>query len=429
MKFHNEFLDMYLEYVEDTESPRLFHIWSALSGASACLGRRVYLDFGISQIFANQYVVLCGPPAVRKNTAINIMQKLLKESTQLRFAPDDTGGKRQGLISAIRGDLNSEEDNWADVFMNGKSTDVEGLLKEVGQMEVKIDVKDQHALYAIATEFASFTGMNSIDMITFLNKLWDGEDYDYSLKNEQMVLKDPLLGILAASTPSNIADSLPPTSIGQGFTSRIIFVFANERYKRIPRPKELPRNLAEIIRKLYHDLYFTFDGPVRENKQVEDILDDYYDQPLDINDQRFVYYSQRRQQHLIKLAITLAATRRSTELEEIDIKDADTILKLTEAGMPEALGEFGLSPTAISKQKMVEFLQNARGPVSNDILWAVMSRDMKLVDFNNALMELRNVGRIMELSNEEHGKLYVYRDKKTEETKELWQYLSGETMQ
>lgn len=429
MQLKNAFINTYLEYIEETESPRLFHIWSALSGISACLGRRVHLDFGIAPIFANQFVVLVGPPAVRKNTAINIMQRLLKEATGIRFAPDDTGGKRQGLITAIQGEVQDENADVANILLNGKGSTAEELMEEFGAMKVKIDSRDEHYLYAVATEFASFTGMNELNMITFLNKLWDGEDYRYQLKKENFVLANPLLGLLGASTPSNIADSLPPSSIGQGFTSRIIFVYANEKHKSIPRPAKLPARHEKYIKELYGHLYYNFDGQMRETPEATEAINANYEKSSKLNDPRFVYYQDRRQQHLIKLAITLAASRCSNEITHDDIQDADIILCHTEVGMPEALGEFGLSPASVAKQKMVEFLQHCRGPVTGNVLWAVMSRDMKHIDFQNALIELHNIRRITRLQNEDSGTVYVYNDAKMRENADLWQHLTGEEMQ
>ena len=96
----NKFLKLYLTYVEETESPRIFHIWAALSCISACLGRRAKFPFGIGPIYANSYIALVGPPATRKSTVTSIATKLLKAATTIRFAPDDTGGQRQGIITA-----------------------------------------------------------------------------------------------------------------------------------------------------------------------------------------------------------------------------------------------------------------------------------------------------------------------------------------
>jgi hypothetical protein len=112
--FQTEYLNEYLKMVEDTESPRIFHIWSAVFAMSAALGRRSWLPFGTFDIFPNQYVLLVGTPGTRKSTAANLSKKLLKNSTGTRFAPSDTGGQRQGLIGALFG-----EESQAKEFLNG----------------------------------------------------------------------------------------------------------------------------------------------------------------------------------------------------------------------------------------------------------------------------------------------------------------------
>ena len=406
-EFKNPFLQTYLEYVEDTESPRLFHIWAALSGVSACLGRRVTLPFGITDIFANQYILLVGPPGVRKSTATNIMKRLVKDATGIRFAQDDTGGQRQGLISAFQEDELDEE---LQDLMDIEAADIASSLEAIGNMQLKVDSRDAHTLYAVASEFNTFIGHNSIDMITFLAKMWDGEDYDYRIKNSRQTLTNPLLNLIGGTTPTNIASSMPPEAIGQGFMSRIILVFGNKKYKSVPRPKRLDPDLEMQLKNTYGYIYNSFDGIIQETPAARDLIDSMYHEEVKINDPRFVYYAERRHVHLIKLCMALAAARRSNEISVEDIEEASAILRTTEQFMSDALGEYGLSPLSASKQKMVEFLRHAKGPVREAILWTVMSKDMRQVDFRNSLMDLVNAGKIIQKSVPEHGVVYIYKE-------------------
>jgi len=65
--------------------------------------------------------------------------------------------------------------------------------------------------------------------------------------------------------------------------------------------------------------------------------------------------------------------------------------------MPDALGEYGLSPLAVARQKMLEFIQHAKGPVTDTILWAMLRKDMRLLDFKNSLAELVNANKISQV--------------------------------
>lgn len=415
LNLQNPFLQEYLEYVEDTETPRIMHVWAALTGVGACLGRRVQLPFGITDIYANMFVLLVGPPGVRKSTAINLMQKRLRHATKVRFAPEDTAGARQGLIIALENkDEEPEEKERAELEAAAAALDLDTL----NGYNITIDNRDAHVMFAVASEFSSFIGHNAIDMVTFLNKVFDGEDYDYKIRTARHKLHNPLLSILGGTTPTNIATALPASAIGHGFTSRVILVHANKKYKKVPRPSKLDPVIEKSIDATLSFLSNTFDGDMLESDAAANMIDELYDVEIKLNDPRFIYYMDRRQQHLYKVAISLAASRRSRKIEKSDVEEANLILTYTEQFMPDALGEYGLSPLSTAKQKMLEFIQHAQAPVTTNILWAVMNRDMKTIDFRNSLAELVNSNKIMEVHTNQ-GQAYVYKDVETEETERI----------
>lgn len=414
----NPFLQEYLEYVEDTESPRIYHVWSAISSVGAALGRRVSFPFGIGPIYPNEYILLVGPPATRKSTAINIAGRLIKRATSIRIAPEDTAGKRQGLIAAME-DRSEEERTVEDIDM----ADIATFMQKVGETKVSLDTSDRHTLYAIASEFSIFLGQNSNEMINFLTKVYDGEDYGYRLKNQDLKLTEPLMSLIGGTTPTSIVETFPNETIGQGLMSRIILVYANKKYKRIARPKQLDPDLENNIRELLNYIYLNFRGEFTETDKAREMSIALYDKEIELEDPRFVYYCDRRQIHHIKLAMCLAAGRRSMTIEMQDIQEADTILKYTEEFMPEALGEFGLSPLAAAKQKLWEFIQHHHGaPILEHTLVSVMSRDMRRVDLLNTLAEMISQGRINRFDGD-YGTMYAYNDRE----KEVLDLVAGDT--
>src|SRR3546814_1384868 len=77
-EFHTPFLNHYMAMVEDTESPRLFHLWSAITGAAAALGRRCF--FQRSEEHTSELQSL-----MRISYAVFCLKK--EETTQVRHAP------------------------------------------------------------------------------------------------------------------------------------------------------------------------------------------------------------------------------------------------------------------------------------------------------------------------------------------------------
>lgn len=400
-------IDRYLEMVEDTESPRLFHVWCFLSGISACLGRRVWLPFGESKVWGNQFVLLVGPPAARKSTAINIAVKCVKKATKVRFAPDDTSGQRQGLIKHMMGDdLEGEEGKLLEAKMS-TAVDVAGIEDTLSTIEIT-DTRDAHVTYIAASEFTSFMGHGNTELITFLGKMWDGEDYQYQLKNSNDWLRDPLVNLIGGSTPTNIASAFPPEAIGQGFTSRLILVYSNTKYKSIPRPPKFDEKLKAEIEDIFRYAFYQASGPMEETKEAWGVFNDLYEYDPKIKDPRFTYYVGRRHTHLQKIAMALAVARRSMTIDKCDVETAHRLLTYTENYMPEALGEFGMSPLGAAKQKLLEYLAMSKAPIPLTGIWAVMHRDMKMVDFQNTLAELVNAGRVKRLLAPDQTPLFIY---------------------
>lgn len=408
----NEFLQAYLEYVEQTESPKLMHIWSALAAASACMGKHVYLPFGIGHVHPNIFALLVGPPGTRKSAAINYAAKLIKDCTGVRFAPDDTGGQRQGLIAAIEGDMQLDDaEQELELMANAIAVD---SLTDVGSVRVNtMNSGDTHHIFACASEFGTFMGEGNVNMTRFLNKVWDGEDYHYKLKNTQKVLKDPLMTIIGGTTTSDIARILPSESIGQGFMSRWILVFAPQKAKDVARPR-LNQEIAPYLKERFAWLNYEMHGEMKESPAAADRLDTIYlTEKIDMQDSRFLYYAERRHTHLQKMSIIIAALRKSYRIEVEDVEQANNLLSATEEFMPDALGEFGLSPIGAAKQKMVEFLQQTHEPITTTILWSVMQRDMKMSDFRGAIADLINADKIQEVSTNQ-GQAFIYKSELNE---------------
>jgi hypothetical protein len=410
---------LYLDYVERTESPRLFHIWSFLSGVSASMGRRCWLPMGTGEIWPNMFVILTGPPAVRKSTAFRITSNLLRSYTSVRFAPDDTGGQRQGLIAAMMNCSNKDNKDEDEIISrmaaiaskkqsNNSTTSIADLavdLDEVGNL--CLDTRDPRTMFIAASELNSILGEGNTALLTFLQKMWDGDAYKYQLKNTTHELKDALLGIIGATTPSQLALAMPPEAVGQGFTSRAIFIYADQKHARkIARPKlreDLEHELGAIFSKISSD----FDGPFIEEPNAANELDKLYERGVVITDPRFVHYADRRHTHLQKLSMALAASRGEQTIRLVDVKFADQLLLYTEQYMPDALGEYGMNKLGAAKQRLLDFLKQSDGPIPINALYGMLSRDMTMLDFKQTIVELHNAGKLTRVGIPKVGECIV----------------------
>lgn len=395
-EFNTPFLNDYMRMVEDTESPRLFHLWSAISGAAAALGRRCWLPFGPMKIYPNHYVLLVGSPASRKSTAISMMREQLKKSTTVRFGPSDTAGQRQGIVEAMKTStdeteyLNGVEIGFSEhSLLNMSASDLAQVTNTPteGLDQGAIAAKDKHAIYITASEFIKVIGQNSLSMIDFLTTMYDGDDYEYQIKAGKTSLKDPLINLIAAATPTSLSLAMPGAAGGQGFLSRIILVYGSRKYKLVPRPEEPDPDLVQRVRNGFNQIYLDVSGEFTETADARAYSESLYDFPLGMNDPRFIFYHERRYTHLIKLAMVLCGLRRDTCIVKDDYLEAHRLLRATERGMPDALGQFGMNPLAALKQNMLDYIRD-QGSLNLEQLRAVFHRDARNNEFTEALNDL-----------------------------------------
>lgn len=393
ISFRSKYLNDYLAMVEDTESPRIFHIWSAIFAISAALGRRCYLPSGTFNVYPNHYVLLVGTPGTRKTTAASLSKRILKASSGVRFAPSDTGFQRQGFILALQGGGNQDKE-----FLNGhelKEDSISSLMEleqitnspEEAEAQV-IAEADKHHIAVVASEFSRVIGQNNLAMMDFLGERYDGEDYEYQTKGTHIKLESTLMNMIACTTPVSIANSLPPAAGGQGFLSRIILVYGARKYKFVPRPKAPSSELVERVKDVVKRVYYELNGQFTETKSAMEHYVELYRYPIDIADSRFGYYSERRATHLVKLAMCLAAARGSIEIDKPDYEEAHRILRATEHGMPDALGEFGMNPLAMLKQEILEQLRATQGPMTLEQIVSLFHRDARTHEISEVINDL-----------------------------------------
>lgn len=401
LRFETQFLNDYLRMVEDTESPRLFHVWSAISGLASSLGRRCWFQLGPLPVYPNQYIALVGTPGTRKSTAMNLMARQLRKSTGVKFAPTDTAGQRQGLIKAMAGDTEDEAKIYLDGVNTAENNSLAGLVFErLQEVEIRdtdpsylVDSMDKHHILVRATELSRFLGQNNIQMLEFLVPMWDGEDYDYQTKGGITVLTNPLVNLISCTTPVSIHHSMPPAAGGQGFLSRMILVYGATKYKIVPTPLEPLDEDVMMIREVFHAAYTELAGEFTETREAQTYRESIYGEPLEITDPRFGYYHERRQDHLIKLAMALCASRVEQVITLTDYQEANRILRATERGMPDALGEFGMNPLAALKQAILEYLRH-HGATRTEELRGVFHRDARMSEFTEAVSDLQKLHQI-----------------------------------
>lgn len=351
-----DYFQQYLNYVGLSESPIPYHRWTSLSIISALLGRRFYLPFGHSSIFPNMYIQLIGSPGVRKSTAISIGKKLLSKTGYHKYAPDRLSKERFLIEMSATGMEFDEEDS-----------DLEELVMDI-----------PHEMYVVADEFSDFVGSNNMEFITMLTKLWDCPD-EYThpkIHGKSVVVHKPTVNIISGNTPTGLINAIPAESVGNGFLSRMLFIYAEDTKIKITFPLPPATNLVDPIVQHLMDIKENVTGECTISAKARKLFDRMYREFHNIDDPRFLPYCTRRFTHLLKLSMVIAAASVRTEITEEDALRANTLLHNAELKMPKALGEFGKSRYADVANKILDALGRAVKPMTHNEIWKLVSKDL-----------------------------------------------------
>lgn len=270
-------------YVEDTEAPREFWLWSGIFCVCAALQRRVWVPFGMENLYPNIYVMLVAPPGkCRKGGPPTLMKRLLQE-IEIPVAVDSTSKR------ALTMELVEISKTQAFPFQGGQ--------------------RSQTPVAIISKEMSSLLAIDPKGMIEILTDLFDSHDeWKYKTSSQG---HDYLFGVclscLIATTPTWLAANLPAEAIGGGFTSRFVIITGYDKYKLVPIP---PTPDELLYQNLLYDLncIATLVGEFEWPQESRDVYTKWYNEigtlPTKVKDERLHGYIERM--HIMALKTAMA---------------------------------------------------------------------------------------------------------------------------
>ena len=382
---NEDFLSSYLSYASDTEVPAIFHRWAAITSIGAFLGRRYYFNHGHFEINSNIYCMLVGASGTRKSTAIKLFKKLIQQAGYTTIAADKT--TKEKFILDLSGEGEDETVN----IKSGKQ--VEDFLDKNlwGSDEEEASTRPDAEIFIMADEFNDFFGNGNVEFISLLGTLWDYHGiYRNRIKNGKSVsISNPTVSILGGNTPTNLSLAFPPEIIGQGFFSRLLFIYGEPNGKRITFPKPPDPEATRLIVQALQFIRTTCIGQATLTNGAEKLLETIYLADLGVNDVRFDSYSTRRFSHLLKLCLITSASGYSRTITEQHVIYANTILCHAEYFMPKALGEFGKAKHSDVSHKIISLVERNWEVVTFKDIWKHISNDLeKMTDLTTILQNL-----------------------------------------
>lgn len=375
-------------YTKNLESPQSFIDFGFYWLISACLQRRVWYYADEGALFVNLYGCFVGPPSVGKGLVIGRAKELLLYHRNERKPKIQANtGQEYPPLFPVGGDTITFEALLANMADNPVITPVS---KEIFKTGVYL-----HTSYAFClTELSSLFKKHKDDVIKFLIKAFDCEDYDNITKTAgQDRIRKMCLNFLAGTQFDFIRESYRTQLFGQGFASRVVWLFEHQpRFDKFHvSEKDVDMDAArwdllQWIKRLY-----TVIGQLTYDQEVREWLEHWYITELVPKRNRATAkmqeYLGRKRVHLLKLA---AAVHFSEKLDRIitlnDVQTAKTFLDTLEPNMAAGFALSGRNELHHFTIRMLHLIKHKATPKKFIILEFGM--DITLDEIDTCLKEL-----------------------------------------
>ena len=325
-------VDAFVAYTDNTEPPEPYRRWVAISTISSVLQRKCCLVWGSETFYTNLYIVLVGPPAARKGTAMRTGKSLL-DHLGIPVAADQSSPQKL----------------------------VKSLQESGSSIEMEDSIEYHCSLTIQCSELTVFLGFQAKELLSTLCKWYDCESlfvYDTHARGKEEV-SNVWVNMLGAPTPGQLQAALPEDAVGSGFTSRVLFIYEANKGKLVKKP-----TLNERIEEpLLYDLASirNMSGYFEVTDGFEELYFDWYesaDENKVFSDPRLDYYVQRRPTHLFKVAMVYSASRSdSMVVDELDLQKAIDTLESAEKNMEHVFAGIGANPIAGVQIRLLRVLE------------------------------------------------------------------------
>lgn len=251
---------------------------------------------------------------------------------------------------------------------------------------------EYNTMMIAADELGTFVHKYDDEMIAVLSAFYDPDPYGQNRRGKdiKIKIKKPQLNILCGSTPSNLMKFMPEGAWDQGFTSRTIMVFSDERIIQ----DDFANSDRGLSVDLVHDLKYINSltgeyGVTEDYRTLVNLWRSNGEQPAPSHP-KLLHYNTRRRAHFYKLSLIAAVDRSNTLL--LTREDFNTAMNwLTEAElyMPEI---FKAGATGADAQAMEE--------IKHFVLVGGADRGVpehRLVNFARERVPAHSVMRVLEV--------------------------------
>lgn len=308
---------------------------------------------------------IVGHPGVGKNRIIRVAKRYMNEIHEFPFAPTSLTGA--SLVDALAA--------------------AKRFIPRLPDPPL-----EYNTLTITAEELTAFMHKYDDEMIGLLSAFYDPDPYAQNRRGKDLKIKidHPQMNILSGTTPSNLVALMPEVAWDQGFTSRVILIYSDER--------TIGDDFAQKTRGLSEDLSHDIKqignlcGEFKVTQEYRDAVNNWraLGEPPSINHPKLSHYKTRRRVHLYKLSMVSAADRGNVLLlTKDDFNRAMGWLVEAEAAMPEIFQSGGNNAESKSMDEIHHFIHaNDRGDGVPE---------SKIVNFARERIPMHSVLRVVEM--------------------------------
>lgn len=380
-RVYSNWIQAYCAHTRFSESPDSYHFWTAVATVAGTLRRRVWIDQRQFQWTPNFYIILVGPPGVAaKSTSLRIGLNLLEKVPGVHMGPQSATW--QAIGEAL---LNAQEG----VHCGGPEPEIMSCLN-----------------FGVA-ELGTFLRPDNKEFVDCLIAWWDGQKEVWRRETKtqgKIEIHNPWINLIACTTPSWLRENFPEAMIGGGLTSRMVFVYAEAKRQLVAYPSLLidSGSYKKEEEQLFHDLLeiAKLAGEYQLSPEALKWGQAWYEKhwtsarTSHMASDRFAGYFARKQTHLHKLAMVLAASKRNTMvITAEDLSEANELVTNLEVDMQHVFSSIGMSAGARISNEILALVRNNKVIMLGD-LWRQCMATMAQKDFNEALSGLVSAGFI-----------------------------------
>lgn len=378
----------YCQHTATSEAPLDFHFWTAVSTLAGALRRRVWKDELLFKWTPNFYIIFVGPAGiVTKSTTLNLGYKLLQRVPGIVFGPDSMSW--HGLAKKFE-----------EAFEYAEYTNGSGKKVQIGMSPLTCSI----------SELGTFLRPDDRGLISFLTDVWDGKErpFRHDTKDSGSIeIQNAWLNVIGATTPEWMTNNFPAGMLSEGLGSRIVFVYGESKRhltaypSRVVKAKDFSMAEDALASDLEHISKLA--GPYDLTQEAYTWGEAWYakhntSRTTAMASSRYGGYLARKQTHLHKLAMVLAAAQRDIlVIERSDLEDAEKILNSTEGSMIRVFESVGVVDEAKHVAEIVAFVRVHKWLTSQQ-LYKLCHNIMSEKDFKQGL-RLSIEGELLEVKS------------------------------